>query len=182
VAELLREVRAEAVTLVANEDRADPREGSRRRQALEVEVGEPAGELLALEGEAGEGSGRVVGAHTVRPQPIGGLRGVVIDEQEPAPRREPNELFSIRRLDEIEVAADLHLSVGRKVADDLRADAGERPRERRGERLRRAARRRQKGKTHERIRSPAGSKNAPCVTRAPRSWRSTRISNRVPSS
>src|SRR5207237_10600847 len=64
VPELLREVDAEALARVADEDRAAPGEPARSRKPVEVEVGHAAHELLAFDCDAGARAGRVVGAET----------------------------------------------------------------------------------------------------------------------
>ena len=88
---------------------------------------------------------------------------------------------------QVRPTTDLDDALERAVADLLRiaeigrpADAPERAGERRDERLGGAARWREE--VHERIRSPDGSKKAPCVMRAPRRSRSTWTSTRVPGS
>ncbi len=139
-------------------------------------------DLLAVHLEPGEETGRVVGEDTGRACSLDSGHGVV-GEQEAASRRQPHELLAGDGRDEAEVAAELDLPVEREVADEVRIDPVERASERRGERLRRAARGREEAElTHARIRSPAGSKKAPCATRAPTSRRSTRTSKRVPTS
>src|SRR4029453_2874043 len=138
-------------------------------KALQVEIGDSSQDALSLHLEAGERAGRVVGADARRAEAPPDLVWGAGDEQQPAPGREQDQLFAGGGLDGGEVSADLDLSVEREVADDLRADARERARERRSERLGSTRGRREERQGHERIRSPAGSKKAPWVTRGPRS-------------
>ena len=96
--------------------------------------------------------------------------------------RQPHELLARAGRHRVHVPADLDDALQREVAHDRRIGVLERAPERRRGRPRLAARRREESAAHERIRSPVGSKNAPCVMRAPRRSRSTWISTRVPGS
>ncbi len=111
VAELLREVDAEVLALVAHEDRADAREAARGGKRVEIEVREPSEQLLALDREPCQPSAEVIGTKPQSAKPLDGLDRIAIDEQQATPRRQPDELLPVAGLDEIQLAANLHLPV-----------------------------------------------------------------------
>src|SRR5204862_5424576 len=91
VPELLGEVETETLALVAREDRADLGDHARGGQSAEVEICEPSRDLLALECEAGEGAGRVVGENARLAETLRDLDRITVDEQKAAARREADE-------------------------------------------------------------------------------------------
>src|SRR5262249_42910464 len=182
VAELLLDVHAKPAVVVAQDERRDARERACRGELLEVEVRQSPHRLLAAQRDAREGAARVVGECSAGAYPLGDLGRIVVREQEAAPRREPDELFALRGGHAADIATDLDDALERVVPRRRVVRMLERAPERRGEGAFPTARRRQESEAHARIRSPAGSKNAPCVIRAPRRRRSTWISTRVPPS
>jgi hypothetical protein len=157
VAELLRDVHPEPLPAVAKDDRAHPRKRPGCGQLVEVEIGQPSHQPLALDDEPGKCSGCVIREHALSAEALYGVRRVVLREEEAAVWREADQLLAGERLDEPEVAADLDLSVQPEILDDGRVDVFERPPKWRRGGARLAARRRQEGEGHERIRSPAES-------------------------
>ena len=99
VAELLLDVDPEPVVRVAKDERGHARERPGGGKLLEVEVGQASQHRLVADRDPGERAGRVVGEGTGGANALGDVGGVVVGEEEAAPRREPNELLARAGLD-----------------------------------------------------------------------------------
>src|SRR5581483_10190644 len=156
---------------------------ARRGQPLQVEVGQPAQQLFAVDVDGGERRRQLVHAQPGGAEALAGGGGRALDEEQATPGGDPDELLSRLHRHSLRVVPDLeHADRAGVPHGRARGGGRERPCERRGVLpLRSRAVGREEGElAHERSLSPRGSKNGASATLAVCVWPPTRMSMRSP--
>src|SRR5581483_3334925 len=184
VGELLRDDEAERLAAPAQDEGGNAAgDRARRGQPLQVEVGQPAQQLFAVDVDGGERRRQLVHAQPGGAEALAGGGGRALDEEQATPGGDPDELLSRLHRHSLRVVPDLeHADRAGVPHGRARGGGRERPCERRGVLpLRSRAVGREEGElAHERSLSPRGSKNGASATLAVCVWPPTRMSMRSP--